>query len=1206
MLVAPPTPPRRSRAADAVRQRFRALEQQVRTTLCVSGVSRVVCVLLAGTIACGLVDWLLHLNDGGLRLLLGLSLAAGVGWTAWRWLWAPLAEQRSNSSLASLLEHRRPFIGNQLTSAAEFLEHKLDPRLGSPLLQQAVIDQAEHRLESLDLDTLVDRRDVRFWALAAAGGCIAAFLLFVCRPTESVTAITRLALPFADIPWPRRVQLELVEHDLSSWTAAAPHRVARGDSLELYARNLKGPLPDDVTLEFRVGDERALREPMRKTIIRDEQGRPVDVAGINLPVTRGPILIRVVGGDDDRMPFLPVDVVLPPEISDLKLRLQPPAYTGKPEETLPDGVGDIQGIAGTQVHLSAIVSQPLADAGLTFLGGGKIPLERSEDGLALTGTFSLDDPKVTGYRFELTTRDGFGSGDRATAYSIKLQPDQLPQVTLEEPAGDLTATADAVLPLKIAVKDDLGITSVRLTHAKYRSADPISRTLADYPHAPAEEKIAFDWPLAELSLAPGDRLQFQAEATDRYDLGAPHVGRSAARTVTIIGEEEKREELTNRLSELLADLSESVVLERRVAEQTGQMPSQLRAEEQIRRQDADLLRKLDLEQQRVLHQLLDPQASVRAEAQRLLEEFAANHLSNNETTQRLEKLAESLSELGKETLPDLQRDLTQAQKKAGDSTPAAKDELADDLERLAQRQSAALKELEKLEAGLEGWRDRRHVAQQLSGLIGAQQALNRNTRAAAEQQLTRDENSRPKDPQDLQKLAQRQRAEAEAIDQFRKQLEEMIESRADDAGMAEQLQKLADQLEESGVAGELRDAAALLTEGKPALASQQQEAALKKLEQLENVLEDRAADDQELLVKQMKGLEDQLEQLQKAEEQLAKDFDAANDLEGAEREEALEKLEKRQEELREDLAEIEEELERLELKGPQNALRRAGQQMEKAAGRNQSRGERQESLEEALDDVEQARRELAEERQRAEEELAFEQLLKLKDELQALAARQTAVRDEIVRLEELRIANGRLSRSQSRTLSQTAETERELAELLDGLAKRVQVVEVLTLTLKRLGGKMRHVAQHLEERQPDPSDAADEALLRDLETIQEQQQRLLAVLDASVNAGQPQPPNESTSPPGENQPSGPPGDVITLITQLELLKDLQAEYARRTIELEQHRAAGQALTPAETTEFASLAEDQSQLTDLARNLLSRLLEEQKPPQDNGQDAEKDE
>ena len=285
--------PADSRSGRALRRRFDDLERRVRTVLGLLGVSRTVCLVFGGAIVYGFLDWLIHFDDTGLRWLIALSFAAAIGWTVWRRLSAPLVEQRSHASLAGLLEHQRPYVGSQLVSAAEFLDHGLDDRLGSPILQRAVVDLAEHRLASIDFDSAVDRRGLRQQALAALAVCCLALALVVLFPRNSATAVTRLVFPWRNTPWPRHVQLELIDHHLATWTNPdEPRRMARGDTLELYAVNRRGELPAEVILEYRIGEDRLIREPMRKTILRDGEGHPVDVVGINLPATHGPIHLR--------------------------------------------------------------------------------------------------------------------------------------------------------------------------------------------------------------------------------------------------------------------------------------------------------------------------------------------------------------------------------------------------------------------------------------------------------------------------------------------------------------------------------------------------------------------------------------------------------------------------------------------------------------------------------------------------------------------------------------------------------------------------------------------------------------------------------------------------------------------------------------------------------------------------------------------------
>jgi hypothetical protein len=139
------------------------------------------------------------------------------------------------------------------------------------------------------------------------------------------------------------------------------------------------------------------------------------------------------------------------------------------------------------------------------------------------------------------------------------------------------------------------------------------------------------------------------------------------------------------------------------------------------------------------------------------------------------------------------------------------------------------------------------------------------------------------------------------------------------------------------------------------------------------------------------------------------------------------------------------------------------------------------------------------------------------------------------------------------------------------------------MTLRRIGDKMGDVAGRLDEKQTDDGV---------LQAIQDQLARLLAVLSPDDKPLATPPGEQPADQPAEQPPAGPPGDVITLIAQLELLKDLQADCATRTAELEQHRELSGDLTPAQASELESIQRDQLQLTDFARNLLSKLLEQQ--------------
>src|SRR5690606_19666789 len=115
------------------------------------------------------------------------------------------------------------------------------------------------------------------------------------------TALTRLALPFSDVPWPRTTELVFLDDDLRP-LEQPEQRTAAGEPYALYLENTLGALPDDVRLLMRLADGRDEERSLQTTSMRDSEGRMREVGIVSLTAHEGPIRFRAVGGDDQNMP----------------------------------------------------------------------------------------------------------------------------------------------------------------------------------------------------------------------------------------------------------------------------------------------------------------------------------------------------------------------------------------------------------------------------------------------------------------------------------------------------------------------------------------------------------------------------------------------------------------------------------------------------------------------------------------------------------------------------------------------------------------------------------------------------------------------------------------------------------------------------------------------------------------------------------------
>lgn len=442
--------------------RLRELRQRVRYVLGVYGLCCLIVTLFLSTLVAGCLDWLWHLDEPGTRVLLGAGILGASCWVTWKFLWLPLSTGFSNVELASRIEKHNPTFLDSLSSTVQFLESDQDARIGSPELQQQVITQTLSRLDQISVEGLIETRPVQRVASWAVATCVLVAVVVGFNQADAATAINRLIFPFSSPPWPRDVELRFVNQDLLPLAASLNGglTVVQGETLELFVENQRGALPDDLTLVHRRANGKVVREPMRQTTLWDRDGAPREIGGASLHVTSGPLFFWARGGDGETVP-LQIDVVPPPRLSDLHVSVSPPAYMDLPGQSLPEGVGHVEGIAGTEIMLRARSNKPLESATLHRKDASPESLNVSEDGLSISGGFRVDKPVNGSWWVVLKDRQGFENPE-ATRYELRISADNVPTVSIEEPKSDLLVTSTASVPFRVLVRDDLGIRAVWL------------------------------------------------------------------------------------------------------------------------------------------------------------------------------------------------------------------------------------------------------------------------------------------------------------------------------------------------------------------------------------------------------------------------------------------------------------------------------------------------------------------------------------------------------------------------------------------------------------------------------------------------------------------------------------------------------------------------------------------------------------------------
>src|SRR5436190_4890061 len=527
-----------------VRARLTRLRHQMAAWFWVEGLARVLWLMLAIGAADSALDWLFRMDRPQRAVMLALMLAAGA-WAGHRWLVQPLPATTSDDALALQIEAANRSLGQSLVTALQLARVADGPSPGSsPMLVRQAIVSGVQRSQEVSFAHVLDRpRSARnaLWLLAASFLLGLVFVgILVAAPLQ--TWFSRNIL-LTNATWPQNTYL-VVERVGKDGRVVFP----RGDDWTQVVSVTADSrvVPDAIYLDFRRSRGRA-PVTMKKTSERRFEATFVSVIES--------FEFRARGGDAVTEWFR-AELVDPPALTELKLVVTPPSYTGGQPEELAPGRGPYYVLKGSSLSIAATANKQLVRAELLIDG------KRRRLGFADALRFEhiggeIESAELVPGQYTIELEDTLGlTSRRPTTFGLRTRVDREPRVRVRLIGISGMVLPRAKIPFGCRLADDFGLTSAAISY-RWKGDDPVqpegqgSLELDQVGQASSPPEAAFDdaIELAPLNIPTGSGLSLRFEAADNDDISGPNVGRSSEFLVRIVTEEELRTDLLRREKE---------------------------------------------------------------------------------------------------------------------------------------------------------------------------------------------------------------------------------------------------------------------------------------------------------------------------------------------------------------------------------------------------------------------------------------------------------------------------------------------------------------------------------------------------------------------------------------------------------------------------------------------------------------------------------
>lgn len=452
---------------------------------------------LVGLSAYAVLDFFIAF-EAPVLVTLDIALALVLAAAAIRWLARIL--KRTNRDMAEradalMASRRQTALSAYEIDAAMRRQTETEPAGLQAFLGQKSIESAAAELNRLRFSRVFPFPEIWKQVKVLLVQAAVAGLLAAANRDAAGVILARITRPAQDIP------------PYSRYTfAISPEKpdVLYGGTIEMAAEIQGGPVKKQVWFKTRYEGRTHASACFQESGRRFAQRLEKVVSPVEFCFTLGRARSR----------WYKVNLLLQPQIAVAEVTITPPAYSRLPKKQFYAGNEDVAGLKHSRVDLQVTSNRPLLDGLLSIRSEesaeGDVVVKGTNTGPnRVTFSWTLGDAGDV----DVTIRDVQGTRNRDPfKFRQKIVPDKPPEAVITTPPSFSLATPATPLPLAGYAADDLGLRQVELVRTVVGYRDRIKPLGPDAPREKLDFSETLD--LKALGTQPGQILEFYLEAGD--------------------------------------------------------------------------------------------------------------------------------------------------------------------------------------------------------------------------------------------------------------------------------------------------------------------------------------------------------------------------------------------------------------------------------------------------------------------------------------------------------------------------------------------------------------------------------------------------------------------------------------------------------------------------------------------------------------------